>query len=37
MLLIITNDEEEDLVNEILRNNYFSDIKIEIEGKLKKK
>lgn len=34
-VLIITNDEEEDLVNEILRNNYFSDIKIEIEGKPK--
>ena len=32
-VLIITNDEEEDLVNEMLRNNYFSDIKIEIEGK----
>ena len=32
-VLIITNDEEEDLVNEMLRNNYFSDIKIEIEDK----
>lgn len=33
-VLIITNEEEENLVNEILRNNNFSDVKIELEGKV---